>query len=451
MARGVAANAYGQAVALVSLVAAVPFFLRAWGEHLYGEWILLSLIPVYLAISDLGFGTAAGTEMTVRVSRGDREGALSVLHTVWTLVTALSVVLCLVLVAAIHIVPIDRLLGLTILSRQEANAIAVLLIIQVCLSQQGGIVDAAYKCDGNYATGIYFINTARFAEFVAGLAVLAVGGDPWHYAATAVAVKFASYGLIWLDLRTRVPWARPGWSRASREHVKPLLLPALGFIATPLAYAFSIQGILFAVGHLFSPAMVTVVSLHRTFARLVWQLANMVSTTAWVELSRALGSGDYELGRRIFRRSWQAVLWSTLAASGVLWVLAPAFFQFWVRGRVDFHPALLGVFLLASVLGGLWGVGFVVPVSLNRHHWLTAAFLLVTFGSFLLSFPFLRVGGLVGGAWAVVLGEAVLLVLMNAVAWKILDERARGFFPQVSVPPFDLVRRGLVKLRSRMR
>jgi O-antigen/teichoic acid export membrane protein len=450
MARGVAANGYGQAVALVSLLASVPFFLRAWGEHLYGEWLLLSLIPVYLAISDLGFGTAAGTEMTAMVARDDREGALSVLHTVWTAVTVISVVLCVVLVGTLHIVPIEQVLGLTMLNRQEANAVAVLLVVQVCLSQQGGVIDAAYKCDGNYATGIFFINTARLAEFVFGLAVLALGGDPWHYALMMVCVKFASYGLIWLDLRKRVPWARPGWSRASRAHIRPLLLPALGFIATPLAYAFSIQGILFAVGHLFSPAMVTVVSLHRTFARLVWQLANMVSTTAWVELSRALGAGDKELGRRIYRRSWQAVLWATLAASGALWLLARPFFEFWVRGRVDFHPALLGVFLVASVLGGLWGVGFVVPVSLNRHHWLTVVFLGVTFGSFLLSFPMLEAGGLVGGAWAIVLGEALLLVVMNAVAWRMLDERASGFLAQVAVPPFDLVSRAAAKVRSRL-
>ncbi|MGE0001229.1 MAG: glycosyltransferase [Fimbriimonadaceae bacterium] len=440
MAKGVAANGFGQLVALLTLVVSVPIFLNAWGSHLYGEWLLLSLIPVYLAISDLGFSTAAGVQMTVLVAQGDRPGALRLLQCTWTLITLISAAVCFLLVGLLHLFPITTLLDLTMLGRSEANGIAVLLILLVCASQQGGIIEAIYRCDGHYATGTLFLNLARFVEFVGGLGVVLAGGDPWHYAATLVVLRLAGYVVMWADLRKRVPWARPAWVMDRLSEAKPLLLPAVGFVATPLAYALSIQGILLAVGHVYSPTMVTVVSLHRTLARMVWQLAFMVSQTASVELSRALGPGDTERARRIYRLSWQAVLWSTSIASGLLLVFARQIFDTWVRSKVEFHPLLLAIFLLASVIGGLWGVSLVVPVSLNRHHKLTAVFVLVTFLAFWASFPLLRLWGLEGGAWAVVAAEVFMFVIVTRAAWRMLDEKAGQFWPHVLAPPFGIVR-----------
>jgi len=440
MAKGVAANGFGQLVALLTLVVSVPIFLNAWGSHLYGEWLLLSLIPVYLAISDLGFSTAAGVQMTVLVAQGDRAGALRLLQCTWTFITLVSAGVCIVLVGLLHLFPITTLLDLTMLARDEANAIAVLLILLVCASQQGGIIEAIYRCDGHYATGTLFLNLARFVEFVGGLGVVLAGGDPWHYAATLVVLRLTGYVVMWADLRRRVPWARPAWVMDRLSEVKPLLMPALGFVATPLAYALSIQGILLAVGHVYSPAMVTVVSLHRTLARMVWQLAFMVSQTASVELSRALGPGDTERARRIYRLSWQAVLWSTSIASGLLLAFARQIFDTWVRSKVEFHPNLLAIFLLASVIGGLWGVSLVVPVSLNRHHKLTALFVLVTFLAFWASFPLLRLAGIEGGAWTVVASEVFMFVLVTRAAWRMLDEKASQFWPFVVTPPFGILR-----------
>lgn len=439
MAKGVAANGFGQVVALLTLVVSVPIFLNAWGTHLYGEWLLLSLIPVYLAISDLGFSTAAGVQMTVLVARGDREAALRLLQSTWTLITLISAAVCIVLTGLLHLVPITQVLDLTLLDRTEANAVAVLLILLVCASQQGGIIEAIYRCDGHYATGTLYLNLARFVEFVGGLGVVLAGGDPWHYAATLVLLRLLGYVVMWADLRRRVPWARPAWVMDRLAETKPLLMPAVGFVATPLAYALSIQGILLAVGHVYSPAMVTVVSLHRTLARMVWQLAFMVSQTASVELSRALGPGDTDRAKRIYRLSWQAVLWSTAVASGLLLLFARNIFDTWVRSKVEFHPVLLAIFLLASVIGGLWGVSLVVPVSLNRHHKLTALFVLVTLAAFGASFPLLRVGGLEGGAWTVVASEVIMFAIVTRAAWRMLGEKSSEFWPQVLTPPFGIV------------
>src|SRR5690554_5642535 len=89
---GTGANAYGQAVTVVVQLIGVPILLNAWGTRLYGEWLTLFAIPAFLAMTDLGFSHSAANDMTGRVSRADRSGALSVFQSLAILICSVAIV-----------------------------------------------------------------------------------------------------------------------------------------------------------------------------------------------------------------------------------------------------------------------------------------------------------------------------------------------------------------------
>src|SRR6266478_3684793 len=70
--RAIGATALYPIVTAVIQLVSVPIFLRFWGPRLYGEWLLLSTLPSYLSLSDMGFASVAGNDMTMRVAAGDR-------------------------------------------------------------------------------------------------------------------------------------------------------------------------------------------------------------------------------------------------------------------------------------------------------------------------------------------------------------------------------------------
>ena len=76
--KGFGASLYGQAVVVVIQLAGVPILLSQWHAVLYGEWLILFAIPAYLSLGDLGFSLSAANDMTARVGRQDRAGALTV-------------------------------------------------------------------------------------------------------------------------------------------------------------------------------------------------------------------------------------------------------------------------------------------------------------------------------------------------------------------------------------
>src|SRR6201996_4064838 len=82
---GFGANTFSRLSTTLTQIFSVPIFLSHWGVHLYGEWILLNTIPSYLGLSDVGFGSVAGNEMTMRVAAQDLPQGLVVFQSVWVL------------------------------------------------------------------------------------------------------------------------------------------------------------------------------------------------------------------------------------------------------------------------------------------------------------------------------------------------------------------------------
>ena len=114
------ASVFGPFVALLVQVVNVPVMLRYGGVGLYGEWLLISAIPAYLLLTDLGFGNAAGSDMTMRAHAGDRAGAIKTFQSISVLVLALSALLAVLLAAVIFMAPVHRVLHLAVMSPQDA-------------------------------------------------------------------------------------------------------------------------------------------------------------------------------------------------------------------------------------------------------------------------------------------------------------------------------------------
>jgi hypothetical protein len=75
--QGLAATALSPVATIFIQLGTVPLLLKAWGAAKYGDWILLSAIPTYLGLTNMGLGDASGSDMTLRVGAGDTQGAIS--------------------------------------------------------------------------------------------------------------------------------------------------------------------------------------------------------------------------------------------------------------------------------------------------------------------------------------------------------------------------------------
>jgi len=442
LVKAFAAQGFAQVTTLVIQFGQIPLLLNFWGVSLYGQWLILSTLPSYFGLSDLGFSSAAGTEMTLRVGRGDREGALKVFQSAWVLVTALSLLVALAMAGLVHLIPDHSFAKLT-LPRAEIISIVSILAFQVFFDMQTGLIGTGYLCDGHFATGTMVRQAQRIAEFLALAAALTLHAGPVALALAVTLTRLTGNLLSILDVRRRVPWLVIGWRHADRETLKSITSPALASMGFPIGNALSLQGVVLVIGFTLGPATALLFSTTRTLTRAVWQILNAITNTIWVELSSAFGSGNIALARSLHRRACQAALWIAVFFSIGLFFAGPLLYHLWTRKHLAFEPALFALLLLVVIANSLWSTSYVVMVALNRHQQLALVYIGATAASLALAAVLTPLMGLHGAALSLLVIDVFMSAYVLRRSLALVDDTMPDFLRFILAPPFRNLPRGL--------
>src|SRR6202158_3286586 len=365
--RGFGATALGPVVGAIVQLSSVPVMLHVWGAAKYGDWLLLSAIPNYLTVSDLGFGAASGSDMCMRVAVNDRQGALRTFQSSWVLVTCVSLAALLLASVSVWWVPWQRWLRLSSLSSPQAATVIIVLGAYIVLAQQNGVAESGFSSDGNFATSTFGMTILRLVEAVTATTVDVLHGDLLAVAFSYLLVRcVGTIGYVLL-LRQLSPWIRYGIRHARLTTIKQLAAPAFGFMALPVGYALNLQGLILVIGATLGPVAVVSFSTLRTLTRLNSQLIGVIKNALWPELSRAFGAGNISLARRLHRHACQAALGLSILGGLLLWMCGPLIYRLWIRPGVAFGATCIPALLLVVVTNSLWDTSSVVPMYINVH------------------------------------------------------------------------------------
>ena len=414
--KGIGAQGFAQVVQIFIRLAEVPLLLSFWGTQLYGEWLMLSALPIYLSISDGGFAGAACREMTMQSGEGKRNPILTIFQSTWVLLIAISIVTVLLAIGFLQFVPVKNWLGFSIISGAETKIVLLLLVVHVLVSFQGGLLHGGFWIAGRYSNSMYFIALTQLMEFVGFAIVVFLGGGPVQAAIGYLLGRAVGTGMMWKGQRKATSWLEHGFKHASWKEIMRLATPALSSLAFPLGQTLNIQGMRLVVGIVLGPPAVALFVPLRTLSRVVMQPANTISRLIEPELALAYGSGDNSLFRRLFTKSCQLALWGCLAACIIIGPFSAWFFPQWTDGRLIIPWAAYLLLLLGVVVNSLWNTAMMVSYAINRHMRIASYYILV-YGIATVSLGFLGAAtmGLSGAALALLVVEIAMAVIVIRV------------------------------------
>lgn len=416
--KGAFANGFGQVVTVVIQLVSVPLLLSYWGVNLYGEWLLLSAIPIYLSMSDLGFGAGAANEMTMLVAKGNKKLALEVFQSVFVLVCIVSATLAMVLLLVSEYLPWGAWFQFSQLGQTEVVHVILLLGIYVLFGLQLSLLEAGFRCDGNYHKGTFFLAMLRLLEYCVMFIAVILGGGVVAAALSFLTVRVIGIAGLRLLLRRLSPWISYGYSHASLANVRQLASPAISFMAFPLGNALSMQGMIMAIGAVLGPSSVVIFSIIRTISRIALQGMGLINSTVWPELSMAFGKGDFELVRKLHRLSCQLSFWLSNILIIILLISGDALVRIWTHGKVEIDYELFGLMMAVIFANSFWYTSSVVHVAVNRHQKMAALYLLGSGASLILAIWLLPIWGLNGAAIALLSVDCfmAIYVVMGSIS-----------------------------------
>jgi O-antigen/teichoic acid export membrane protein len=433
--RGAGATALGPIIAAIVQLGMVPLLLHVWGAAKYGDWLLLSAVPSYLTLSDLGFGNASGSDMCIRVAADDRMGALQTFQSSWVLVTSVSCLTLLLAFLCVWRIPWQQWLNLSSVSNMQAATIMMVLGAQVVISQQINVAESAYRSDGNFATGTFWLGMLRLAEAVTATTIAVLGGNLLAVACAYLIVRcVGTVGYI-LKLRHLSPWIRYGIRYARLKTVRQLAAPAVGFMTMPVGYALNQQVLLIVIGGRLGSVAVAAFSTLRTLSRVSSQLINTTKLALLPELSRAFGEGNISLARRLHRHACRASLGLSVLGGMFLWLVGPTIYRLWIRQGILFDATCFHVLLLVAVTNSLWDTSSVLPMSINAHLRIAVAYSATALLSVGLAWILIPHLGIAGAAIALVATDGCMTGFVLRTSLYHVQDKFKDFIASLFVIP----------------
>ncbi|MDI1257862.1 hypothetical protein [Aquabacterium sp.] len=408
------ANAFGQATNIVIQLASLPLFLHQWNMSTYGTWLMLSAMPAYLSMADVGMVSTAGNRMTMAMGNGQVAQANAVFQSALVFMLVACSGFAVLSLPAVMWAPIP---GLNTLDERMALAA---LVCGVLLALFGGLAEAIFKATGRYALGTTLGTLIRFFEWAGFVLGLLVWGSFTAVALGGLCARLLGVTAMGVLSRQNNQGLQWGTQHACLAEIRSMVKPAMSFMLFPLANAISFQGITLLVGQQFGPAMVALFNTYRTVARVAVQVTGTFGHALWAEFSRLFGQGGAPAVAKMYRRSAWLGLGISITLSMGLYVCGPLLLEVWTHGVVPFEPVLMALLLAYAAVCGSWHVPRVLLMATNQHIGLAQWSLFAASLAFVLSYFFGKVWGAAGIGLGMFLAEAVIAILCGLIAHRLV-------------------------------
>lgn len=293
--RGVGANGFSQLVTIFYQLLSIPVLTNAWGIELYGVWLAISAIPAYLSMGGLGLGIVASNKLGMIIGSGlnynNREYS-RVLSSFFWMTVCVVVFLSLISLILVLLYPPEYVPFTEYVPSDYLIDVVWFLLLSVLVYMIVPVIDAIYRSNGLFATGVVIHNSFRLLEYL--LIIVSVYSLGFGFKGVVILMLISrclSVLFMVVYVVYKLPGLNFGISSFDLSVFKGLVKPIFSNFMMPLGSAFSIQGAVI-LGAYISPTFVAVFSITRTMVGFVKQVVMMYSNAIWPELSSAFGRGD---------------------------------------------------------------------------------------------------------------------------------------------------------------
>ena len=413
---GVLAAGYSKAIVAVMQLLMVPALALNWGLPLYGQWLMLTSIQIFLGGSDFGFSTTAGIRLIGEVARGETAEAAVTYRSARQMVVLLTAAMAVVVTGAVLAVP-DRVLAVhDAMAADEARLVLALLCGYALLTLHGPLFGAVVRSVGRTAQAIAFEATIQLCEWTAVLVVALTSGAPREAALAYLSIRACGVVAWFWYARHVAPWMRAP-AQASPQRIRQMWRPALAAMALPLSQAAYLQGAALAAGAAAGAAAVPIYTSLRTLSRIGLQAVAVVAIPLMPEYTAAHARGDTRRTAAIAGGLAIASL-----AAGVGYALVIGFFgapllALWTGGSIAPPQAMITLTAIGLAIGLLWVPLSDLLLAINRHESFAYWYGLCAVLAIALNFALVRRIGITGAAAANLVLE---IAMLGAVARGLL-------------------------------
>jgi O-antigen/teichoic acid export membrane protein len=385
-----AANTFGLSVTFLRQIAMVPLFISFWGVGKYSDWILISALSSFFAMTDLGLNRASNNEFVIKYNQKDYTTCSKLQTNAFLFVLLIFIIFTLTSALISVTLGFKRILGVENFTERETSFSFILLMCEIFAVMYGRVYHGIFRATSRTHVVIVVDNFVRVGE----LLILFFG----IYLKIDIVTMLSLFlipsllGVVFKHFHSaKVFPSGLSLKNFDGSVLKSMVKPSLAFMFFPLGQAVSNQGMVFVVNTLLGSTVLVAFTTTRTFVNFLRQLMNMLSTSINPEICAAYGRKDYKTISNVYNRSLIITLFSTLICIIFLLFAGKFIYTKWTNGAMEFNQFFFGGMLFVLLISCLTGLSSVIPLSTNTHNRFTVVFIFSQIGGVVLCYIFLKI------------------------------------------------------------
>ncbi len=356
----------GQAVEIAIQLVGMPILLAKWGVDQYGLWLMVSTLPVYLTMADIGYTQVAANEMAMAFAAGDRARTLTVFH---SLAAFLAVVFSAVVgVGVILLLTLPDWMFLASSATPDVlRTTLIVFLVSVPVGQAHGLVSNAFRATGRFPEAVGWNTTTRLLEGSSLIGVVLAGGGFIPASLTALLPRLVITMIAAARLRALEPWLRIGVSGAKRLEISRLAGPSFAYVLVSVSSALQVQTPIVLLGAMSSPAAAAIFGASRTISRVGLSFAIMLNNLVAPEYAAFIGRGEIRSFSRFLRLHLALMASFAILYLGFFGIFADLLFRLLTRGAFEIDHLLFYLLICSAAIEMSWNSLLTPAVATSQH------------------------------------------------------------------------------------
>lgn len=328
----------------------VPLTLGYVSSDLYGIWLTLSSIMMWLNFFDIGFTLGLKNKLAEAIALGDVQKGKMLVSTTYFMMVCIFIPLCLIL--EIIIPHINWASFLNVDSSYNPDIIKTLHILAACFcvqmivnvlttvlaAYQKVALSSAFPVVGNFISLFIILLLTKYSPPSLSLLALAISTIP------ILVIIIASLVLYHKSLKA----VSPNWDFVRKEYVKDLFNLGSKFFLIQIQIVVLYQSTNILISNLSGPTDVTSYNIAYKYITISLMILTIIMAPLWPAFTEAYTKRDYAWMKNVYRKMCR--LWGVLLIVVILMIFAsPIIYKLWIGTKAH-------ISLLMTVLIGVYTI-----------------------------------------------------------------------------------------------
>ena len=334
----------------------VPLTLGYVSSDLYGIWLTLSSIMIWLNFFDIGFTLGLKNKLAEAITLGNMQRGRELVSTTYFIMISIFVPLCIVL--EIIIPYIDWASFLNVSSHYNPDIIKTLHILAACFcvqmivnvltavlaAYQKVAFSSAFPVIGNFISLFIILFLTKYCPPSLSMLALAVSTIP------ILVVIIASFILYNRNFAA----VAPAWHSVRKGYIKDLFNLGSKFFLIQIQVVVLYQCTNILISNLSGPADVTSYNIAYKYITISMMILTIIMAPLWPAFTDAYTKQDYAWMKKVYQKMCK--LWGVLAIIVILMIFAsPIVYKLWIGNKAHI-PLMMTVLIGIYTIVHSWDV-----------------------------------------------------------------------------------------------